>query len=177
MSGKRKSAGKGLGQEQESQGTLGGWHLMISGQEMCSGTLLLWVCNLRIMFHNTDSCMDFSLAVAASYGQMALRNLEVVATRSSERRCKSLPSPPRFLFRFCWARGSSAPTPLPSYPDVKELWFLLRSHRGEFICGGEEALSLLLAWRGWWAPEQALCKPLHSQSHHDQHFSLPGIPP
>lgn len=150
---------------------------MISGKEMCWGALLLWVCNLGIMFHNTDSCIDFSLAVVASYEQMALRNLEVVATESSERRFNSFPSPPHFLFRFCWARGSSALIPLPSHPEVMELWFLQRSHRGEFIWGGEEALSLPLAWRGQWGPEQTLCKPLHSQSHHDQHFRLPGIPP
>lgn len=86
---------------------------------------------------------------------MALRNSEVVATQSSERRCKSLPSPAHFLFRFCWARGSSAPSPLPSYPEMVELCFLLRSHRGELIWRGDGALSLLFAWRGRWGPEQS----------------------
>lgn len=117
---------------------------MISGKEVCWGTWLLWVCNLGIMFHNTDSSIDFSLAVDASYEQMALRNLEVVAAQPSERHCNSLPSPPRFLFHFCWARGS-APTSLQSYPEVMELWFLLRSHRGELIWGGDEVLSFLFA--------------------------------
>lgn len=91
--------------------------------EVCWGTLMFWVCNLGIMFHNTDSCIDFSLAPAAGCEQMAPRNLEVVAKQWSERRVSSLPSPAHFLFRFCWARGSSAPTPLPSYPEVMDVGF------------------------------------------------------
>lgn len=156
-SGSRKSAGKGLCQEQEPQGALRGWHLRISGKEVCWGTLLFWVCNLGIIFHNTDPCIDFSLALAASYEQMALRNSEVVATQSSERRCNSLLSPAHFLFHFCWARGSSAPSPPPK---VTELWFLLRSHREVLIWRGGAALSFLFAWRERWAPEQTPCKPL-----------------
>lgn len=116
MSGKRKSAGKGLGQEQEPQGTLRGWHLMISGKEMCWGTLLFWVCNLGIMFHNADSCIDFSLAVAATYGQMAPRNLEMVATQSSERRFSSLPFPTPFSVSFLLGQKQRSSNPSPELP-------------------------------------------------------------